>query len=666
MAFFTGTNNSSMVQVGVSMVLQDRFTTESNRISNSFNDLMGQMYQWQRGINMSIGSAVTAGLNLTKGMFQTYEYSAGVANEIFLASKIAGATAAEQAQLMQTAKDVNALTPLTAADVASGERYLAMAGNSAKQIQDMIGPAAKLASILGAPLGGKGGVADLMTNIMSMYVIPSERAAAVTDDLYTAVTNANISLTDLAQSIAYAGGDMANAGFDLRQTAAAIGVLGDMGIQGSSAGTALANMIRYLQLSLAGQKKKGVNMLEYLGLNPQEFLTAEGNLIDLMSIYQKFGKAMEGLNTLERTQAFYNIFGIRGTRDISQQIRNMVAGSDKFSTIMSKYDQNIGAVDRVNLERQQKESLGAIDALRSSLENLTVTVGGQLKIFFDPLVKGATHLIKLVDRLANNEWGGFLIRLGAGFTILQTMIQGFRLIRGTVRMISAQFTLLTGAQNSMTSAASRTRSIYAIMEGHLRTMLALQMQITAMQMAPGTRMNLPMGGTLGRSAKGAITVGVPRSVSASGRTTIAGYANGIATGAIVGAVARGAAAGGAAAGAGAAASSIVGVGSRILGFLGGPWGLAASIGIPIILNLLSNILTSNEESNDKLEQLSNEEWKRRQEEMFIGAIREAARKGIMEGMMDSSNQVKITVNGNPAPIGSTTQDPENLLNVIVE
>ena len=39
-------------------------------------------------------------------------------------------------------------------------------------------------------------------------------AARVTDDLYTAVTNANISLTDLAQSISYAGADMATAGVD--------------------------------------------------------------------------------------------------------------------------------------------------------------------------------------------------------------------------------------------------------------------------------------------------------------------------------------------------------------------------------------------------------------------------------------------------------------------
>lgn len=53
---------------------------------------------------------------------------------------------------------------------------------------------------------------------------------------------------------------MATAGVDLRQTAAAIGVLGDMGIQGSMAGTSLANMIRYLQLSLVNQKRKAITL----------------------------------------------------------------------------------------------------------------------------------------------------------------------------------------------------------------------------------------------------------------------------------------------------------------------------------------------------------------------------------------------------------------------
>lgn len=250
----------SVIEVGVAMVLRDRFSQEAGKISGSFRTMMNDMNTWNRGIQMSASNSLDFGRQLVGGMARAYKYSAGVQNEVWTASKIAGATIAEQKEMLQLAKDVNAMTPLTASDVASGQRYLAMAGNKFDAIKEMIGPASKLASIFTMPVGGKGGVADLMTNIMSMYQIPMTEAARVTDDLYTAVTNANISLQDLAQSISYAGADMATAGVDLRQTAAAIGVLGDMGIQGSMAGTSLANMIRYLQLSLVNQKRKAITL----------------------------------------------------------------------------------------------------------------------------------------------------------------------------------------------------------------------------------------------------------------------------------------------------------------------------------------------------------------------------------------------------------------------
>lgn len=250
----------SIVEVGVAMVLKDRFSQEAGKISGSFRTMMNDMNTWNRGIQMSASNTMDFGMQLVGGMARAYKYSAGVQNEVWTASKIAGATIAEQREMLQLAKDVNEITPLTASDVASGQRYLAMAGNKFDAIKEMIGPASKLASIFTMTVGQKGGVADLMTNIMSMYQIPMTEAARVTDDLYTAVTNANISLTDLAQSISYAGADMATAGVDLRQTAAAIGVLGDMGIQGSMAGTSLANMIRYLQLSLVNQKRKAITL----------------------------------------------------------------------------------------------------------------------------------------------------------------------------------------------------------------------------------------------------------------------------------------------------------------------------------------------------------------------------------------------------------------------
>ena len=40
-----------------------------------------------------------------------------------------------------------------------------MAGNKFDAIKEMIGPASKLASIFTMPVGQKGGVADLMTNM---------------------------------------------------------------------------------------------------------------------------------------------------------------------------------------------------------------------------------------------------------------------------------------------------------------------------------------------------------------------------------------------------------------------------------------------------------------------------------------------------------------------
>ena len=66
---------------------------------------------------------------------------------------------------MVTARKVNAETPLFYKDVTSGMKFMAMAGNTTRAIQNMIKPAAQLASIFSMPLGGKGGVADLMTNI---------------------------------------------------------------------------------------------------------------------------------------------------------------------------------------------------------------------------------------------------------------------------------------------------------------------------------------------------------------------------------------------------------------------------------------------------------------------------------------------------------------------
>lgn len=616
----------SIVEVGVAMVLKDRFSQEAGKISGSFRTMMNDMNTWNRGIQMSASNTMDFGMQLVGGMARAYKYSAGVQNEVWTASKIAGATIAEQREMLQLAKDVNEITPLTASDVASGQRYLAMAGNKFEAIKEMIGPASKLASIFTMPVGQKGGVADLMTNIMSMYQIPMGEAARVTDDLYTAVTNANISLTDLAQSISYAGADMATAGVDLRQTAAAIGVLGDMGIQGSMAGTSLANMIRYLQLSLVNQKKKGYNALADLGLSPDEFFDAQGNLIDLYTIYQKFAKAAVDLPSRIETPTFFNIFGVRGNRGMLPVLRDIASGRDKMGKILATYDQNIGAVNRLNEERLKTDA-GVIDQFESSIENLTVTAGAALGRIFTPVLNVGNSIIKIINSISETWVGGFGLRIGATAVVVGTIVAGFNTVRGIIRSVGYLQTIATASTEGMSAAAIKTNTQFAIMEAHMVSMVNLMRTMVQLQM---------MSRGIGINSKGRFY-----NMSKNGR-----YVKTPNPGVPLATTMAGNLAGGALAGAGAqvgsqvarqgAIKSLASLGGRLMRLLGGPWGLAITVGLPLLIEVGSSLIKSVDRNTEAQNKEDPSAIRAQNEEKFLNAMRAAIRDGLKDGKINIS------------------------------
>lgn len=618
----------SIVEVGVAMVLKDRFSQEAGKISGSFRTMMNDMNTWNRGIQMSASNTMDFGMQLVGGMARAYKYSAGVQNEVWTASKIAGATIAEQREMLQLAKDVNEITPLTASDVASGQRYLAMAGNKFDAIKEMIGPASKLASIFTMPVGQKGGIADLMTNIMSMYQIPMGEAARVTDDLYTAVTNANISLTDLAQSISYAGADMATAGVDLRQTAAAIGVLGDMGIQGSMAGTSLANMIRYLQLSLVNQKKKGYNALVNLGLSPDEFFDAQGNLIDLYTIYQKFAKAAVDLPSRIETPTFFNIFGVRGNRGMLPVLRDIASGRDKMGKILATYDQNMGAVNRLNEERLKTDA-GVIDQFESSLENLTVTAGAALGRIFTPVLNVGNSIIKVINSISETWAGSFALRVGATAVVVGTIVAGFNIVRGIIRSVGYLQTIATASTEGMSAAAIKTNTQFAIMEAHMISMVNLMRtmvyQLQMMMMMGGVSMN-----KAGRfyNTKTGRYVKTPNPGMSPATSLIGGVVGGT--------VANQA---GKQAAKTVATRSLASVGGRLLGLIGGPWGLAITVGLPLLIEVGSRLISSVDRNTDAQSKEDPSAIRAQNEERFLNAMRAAIRDGLKDG------KINVSVNG---------------------
>lgn len=625
----------SLVEVGVAMVLRDRFSNEAGRISNSFRTMMNDMNTWNRGIQMSTSNAFEFGKELVGGMARAYQYSAGVYDQVFLASKMSGANAAQQARLMQVAKEVNEVTPLTAADIASGERYLAMAGNNVEQIERMIGPAAKLASIFSMPLGQKGGVADLMTNIMQTFNIPSQNATQVVDQLATAVTSANISLTDLAQSFQYSGAEFRNAKISMGDAAAAIGVLGNQGIQASSAGTALANMMRYLTLSVTGQKKGGGEMLKSLGIDPKTLVDASGNLLRLDKIISILGDKLRGKRGIDISSALFNIFGVRGTRAASALLQDYWTGANKLTELMDKVAGASGTVENLTQERLQTPA-GIIEQFKSNWENFIVTAGSTLAEVFSPVLKLGSGILKIINSMQETWAGKFLVKVVATGAVVGTLYQGFKFIQGTIKMISTFQALATSETNGMAEGMVRTNVQASILEGHMRNISAMMMRMTAMQMAPGKFFALPMGGIIGKTRKGTVVARDARRFTSM--STLAGAGVGAAVGSTVTKTAGQQIAKKGAMGFGARL-----LGGRLLGFLGGPWGLLASIAIPALIEVIGGLTNSVDKNTAAL---TSEETKAsiqdRNQQAFVDAVRSAIRDGFKD------SRINISVDGNEA------------------
>ena len=90
-----------------------------------------------------------------------------------------------------------------------------------------------------------------------------------------------------------------------------------------------------------------------------------------------------------------------------------------------------------------------------------------------------------------------------------------------------------------------------------------------------------------------------------------------------------------------ATRSLASVGGRLLGLIGGPWGLAITVGLPLLIEVGSRLIDSvdrNTNAQDKGKEDSTT-IRAQNEERFINAVRLA----IKEGMRDS--RINISVDG---------------------
>lgn len=374
MAFTSGSPSAGQLEIGVALVLQDRFSNQAREASSVIrglhrdakNAVQANLTAVQSYANLASGVANSIVSTLTT----TIETGADFIDMMTTVGAISGATENQMSGLSETAQTLGLRTMFMSRDIASGMKYLAMAGNDANQIQEMISGAAMMASATGMELGGKGGAADLLTNIMRTFKLEGQQAAGIVGDQLTkAAMSSNVSMLDLAESIKYSAASMVTLKQQLPQVAAMIGTLGNAGIQGSMAGTSIRNMADYLTQSITNPNFKGAKALAKLGLGKQDFVDANGDLQDFAVILEKIGTATQGLSTVDQNAVFKSIFGVRGMRAAVAIMRD----TEGYFDLLNKIQNNSAGFTEEVVRKRMETLAGKIDIVQSAAENLMTT-----------------------------------------------------------------------------------------------------------------------------------------------------------------------------------------------------------------------------------------------------------------------------------------------------
>lgn len=621
-AYTSGSLTGSNLEIGIALVLQDRFSNQAREASSQIKRLHNEAKM-----------AVTANLQSAKGMADTVmgwsgralggissmlQEGAGFVDTMTTVKAITAATDTQMKGLSETAQSLGIATMFDSKEIASGMQYLAMAGNTAEEIQQMIEGAAYVAGATNMALGGKGGTADLITNVMSTFQIEAAGAATVGDQLAKAALSSNMSMIDLAEAVKYAGADMVNLKRSLPEVAALAGVLGNAGIQGSMAGTAMSNMARYLNKSLVQPSYKGGKALAVLGLSMKDFTDSNGDLIDLSSAIGKIVGGMKGLSSMEVAQVFNDIFGVRGNRAAAALARSL----PEYESLLNKILYKSGGYAKSIVEQRMETIAGGIDQMKSALENLRTTFTTAISPVVTPIFKGIARIFEGIRNIFALPGIGKAI---ASFVTFGTTII---FITAAVTKLKAAWKLLT-----MDSQVSFLNMIRVIKGGWGEATWSLQRYMALEKAANATRkgglaginpkmskaewamMNgMPVGGIyLGgdgryRWAKGnqagkragtfAAAGDVASAVGSKGKGAAMAAGGGFLAGLFGKGAAKTAASGAARVGFGAfAGRGLLAVGGRLVGLLGGPIGVGISI-LTLLLPSLISAIGGNKDATD--------------------------------------------------------------------
>lgn len=333
--------------------------------------------------------------------------------------------------LRQQARDLGGTTAFSATEVAAGQTFLARAGFTPEAIRASMGDVLDLALANNTDLAR---TADIASNIAGVFKIDPAiegNFTRLTDVLSGTAARANVSLEMLGETMKHMGG-AEDLGLTVEQAASIAGLLGNIGIQGSMAGTASKALVN----RLTAPAKAGREALAELGL---EIKNAEGGMRTIPDILRDLNNATKTMGSVDRKAILTRIFGQEAGSGLTELVNQMAIGGMDY--MLDELQDLQGENARMAATMADNLS-GDLKGFRSAWEDIGIGIAdvndGPLREWVQTwtgVIRSIGAWIKenpeLVATIAKTAAGlGMIIAAGGALTIaLASIIGPFAMIR---------------------------------------------------------------------------------------------------------------------------------------------------------------------------------------------------------------------------------------------
>lgn len=326
-------------------------------------------------------------------------------------------------QLKEQAEHLGATTWVTASQAAEAQSFYAMAGYSPEAIMKVLPSTLDLAKASGTDIAR---TADITSNILSAFGLDPEKTEDVADILVTAFTGSNTSLEMLGETMKYVAPVAKDLSIPLEQAAAMAGILGNVGIQDSQAGTAL----RKIYNSLASPNSSGLKALKKLNIATKD---ASGNLREVPELFADILKATKNMGNADRLGILTKLVGLEAATAFSSMVdeKNMA----DFEKMMDNMDKRSG-ITKETADTMSNNLASDWNGLTSAISGVQIAFGSLNEGPLRNLVQRITKIVQATSAWIkeNPKLAGWIFKIGTGIIAATAAIGSLTMAMGLFNM----------------------------------------------------------------------------------------------------------------------------------------------------------------------------------------------------------------------------------------